>query len=72
MNKEEVLRMFLEDDLVVQKGYLKPGEASQFKWTDRPESVFIEALRIAIIGESSGDSQSAIERKINQLFNRQL
>lgn len=72
MNKEELLRMFLEDELIVSKGYLKDGESKQFKWMDNPDSKFISTLRIAITGDSDGDTKNIIERRINQLFNREL
>jgi len=72
MNKEELLRSFLEDDTMVENGYLKKDEAQNFKWTDRPSDKLICVLREVIMGESNKDSNNVIERKINQLFNNQL
>jgi hypothetical protein len=34
MNKEQILQSFLEDELFIEKGYLKEGEVHKFKWTD--------------------------------------
>lgn len=72
MNKEEFLKTFLEDDLFVAKGYLAEGEASKFKWMDKVDSKLISTLKIAISGESNQESRTVIERKVNQLFNRDL
>jgi hypothetical protein len=71
MNKEELLRSFLEDDSMVKDGYLRKGEAESFKWTDRPNDKLISVLREVIMGESNRDSNNVIERKINQIFNNQ-
>jgi len=70
MNKEEILRTFLEDDSLVEKGYLKEGEAAKFRWTDRPDNKLINVLREVVTGEGGNESTSVIERKINQIFNR--
>ena len=70
MNKEEILRTFLEDESINEKGYLNEGESIKFRWTDRPNDKLISVIREAINGESSNESNSVIERKINQIFNR--
>lgn len=64
-----MLRSFLADDLFVEKGYLKPGEADSFKWTDKRKVKLIEVLKLAIEGEAGGEGERVTERKINLLLN---
>jgi len=67
--KEEMLKTFLADDLFVEKGYLKPGEAGKFKWTDPRKVKLIEVLKLAIEGEYAGEGERITERRINQSLN---
>ena len=69
MTKEELLKSYLADDLLMEKGYLKPGEAEAFKWTDRRPLKLVAVLKIAIEGELSDEGDRITERKVNQLFN---
>lgn len=67
--KEEMLRSYLADELFTEKGYLKPGEAESFKWTDKRSNKLIEVLKLAIEGDSNSESERVSERRINQLLN---
>jgi hypothetical protein len=66
--KEEMLRSYLMDDVFIEKGYLKPGEAESFKWTDRRKNKLIDALKLAIEGVTSGEGERVTERKINLIL----
>ncbi len=67
--KEEMLRSFLKDELFVEKGYLKSGEAASFKWTDKRKGKLIDVLKMAIEGEYGDESDRVTERKINLSLN---
>jgi len=66
--KEEMLRSYLMDDVFIEKGYLKPGEAESYKWTDKRKNKLIDALKLAIEGETSGEEERVSVRKINLLL----
>lgn len=67
--REEMLRTYLADELFTEKGYLKPGEADTYKWTDKRTNKLIDALKLAIDGVSGGESERISERRINQMLN---
>lgn len=69
MNKEQILQSFLEDELFIEKGYLKEGEAQKFKWTDPRKNNLIDVLRLAIDGVMSKESEGITSRKINSHLN---
>ena len=71
MTKEDVLRSFLKDELFIEKGYLKEGEAEKFRWATPTNNNLIKVLQIAIEGEVANESQNIIEKKINSLLNKQ-
>jgi hypothetical protein len=71
MTKEDILRAFLEDELFVEKKYLKDGEVTKFKWSQSNGSSLIEVIKIAIDGELIRESANITEKKINTLLNRQ-
>lgn len=65
MTKEEILRTYLEDDLLVEEGYLKEGEGENSKWMDHRNNKMVDVIKFAIDGVMKGDSQSVMTRKIN-------
>jgi hypothetical protein len=71
MTKELILRAYLEDDLFVEKNYLKEGNVENYKWATPTKSDLIEIIKIAIEGEMIKESSTLTERKINTLINRQ-
>lgn len=70
MTKEELLREFLMDDLVEQKGYMTKEEVAKLKFIDQPESKLIHTLKAAILGKDKGDSIDTMVRKLNQILNK--
>ena len=70
MTKEEILRAYLEDDLFVENGYLKDGEAEKIKWASHTDSNLIQIMKMAIEGELINESSNVTERKINAFLNR--
>lgn len=66
MTKEEVLRSFLEDDLFIEKGYLKKDEIEEFKWSAHTDNKLIGVIKFAIDGEVAGDITGVTEKKINR------
>jgi len=69
MNKEQILQSFLEDELFIERGYVKEGEAQKFKWTDPRKNNLIEVLRMAIDGVMSKESEGVTARKVNSFLN---
>lgn len=70
MTKEEMLRTYLEDDLFIEKKYLKSGYAERYKWVYPTDNNLIQVLQIAIEGGLSHESSNVTERKINALLNK--
>lgn len=71
MNSEEILRAFLTDDLIIEKGYLKKEDAENHKWFSHSNNKLIEVIKMAIEGETSSESSNVTEKKINKLLNQQ-
>lgn len=69
MNKEQILQSFLEDELFIEQGYLKDGEAQNFKWSDPRKNNLIETLRLAIDGIIANETEGITSRKINTHLN---
>lgn len=70
MNREQILRAYLEDDMLVTKGYLKEGEGANAKWLDTKHNKLTQVLKHAIEGVASGESQTLLTRKVNQLLDK--
>jgi hypothetical protein len=70
MTKEDILRAYLEDDLFLEKNYLKEGEASKYKWSSHTDNNLIQVIKTAIEGELSNESANVTERKINLYLNK--
>ena len=71
MLKEDILKTYLEDDLFIEKNYLREGEAQKYKWASHTENSLIQILKTAIEGEKTNESSNIIERKINAFLNKQ-
>ena len=71
MTKEDILKAYLEDDLFVEKNYLRDGEAQKYKWASHTENSLIQIVKTAIEGELTNESSNIIERKINAFLNKQ-
>lgn len=70
MNKEDLLKEFLQDALVEQKGYMTKEDVAKLKFTDPSSSKLINVLKTAILGKNNGDSVETVARKINQILNQ--
>ncbi|NOT93836.1 hypothetical protein [Ferruginibacter sp.] len=70
MTKEDILKAYLEDDLFIEKSYLKEGEAQKYKWASHTENNLIQIIKTAIEGELSNESGNITERKINTFLNK--
>lgn len=66
MNRKQILQAFLEDDLIVERGYLTKEQVKSFKLTDHYSNKMIEIINMAIDGVQNGDSQSQLTRKVNK------
>ncbi len=71
MTKENILQDYLEDELFIEKKYLKEGEAAKYKWSTINDSKLIQTLKLAIEGVISIESSNITEKKINTLLNSQ-
>jgi hypothetical protein len=70
MSKEELLKEFLLDDLVQEKGYMSKEEVAELKFIDHSDSKLITVLKAAISGKTEGDSVDTMVRKLNQILNK--
>jgi hypothetical protein len=70
MSKEELLKEFLMDDIVEEKGYMTKEEVAKLKFIDHSESKLINVLKTAILGKNDGDSVETMIRKLNQALNK--
>ena len=69
MTKEELLKVYLSDDIVKEKNYLNNVPVDRTKWSDKDTSNLVTIIKLAIEGEVSRDSNGVTIRKINQLLN---
>ncbi|MCB0522396.1 MAG: hypothetical protein KDD27_25855 [Saprospiraceae bacterium] len=70
MSKEELLKEFLLDDIVEEKGYMTKEEVAKLKFIDHSNSKLINVLKTAILGKNDGDSEDTMVRKLNQVLNK--
>ncbi len=70
MMKEELLKEFLLDDIVEEKGYMTKDEVAKLKFIDHSNSKLINVLKMAISCKTDGDSVDTMVRKLNQLLNK--
>ena len=70
MTREQLLRAYLEDELLVENGYLKEGEGAVAKWNDHVNNKMVDVIKFAINGVLDGDSQTVMTRKINQYLDK--
>ena len=69
MTKEELLKVYLSDNIVKEKNYLKNIDVDKIKWSDKDSSPLVTVIKLAIEGEVSQESNGVTIRKINQLLN---
>jgi hypothetical protein len=70
MIKEELLKEFLMDDIVEEKGYMTKAEVPNIKFIDYSSSKLVNVLKTAISGKNEGVSVSVMVSKLNQVLNK--
>ncbi|RZK25662.1 MAG: hypothetical protein EOO43_04935 [Flavobacterium sp.] len=70
MNREEILKAYLEDEIFVEQGYLNEGDSANYKWATPTDNNLIQIIKLAIDGEISSESSNVTERKINAFLNK--
>lgn len=70
MTKENVYQNFLDDPLLVEKGYITAERAENLKFAGPTNVKLLEVIKLAINGTIDGDSEGVISRKINQYLNK--
>lgn len=72
MTREQLLRIYLEDDIFTENEYLKPGEFSEFDWGVRHKEPIIETLKILIKGAIDSEGENTTVRRANQFLDNKL
>lgn len=70
MTKENIFKSFLEDPLLIEKGYLTKERTESMKFGDFTNIKLIEVIKMAINSNVDGDSDNVTSRKINQFLNK--
>lgn len=70
MTKETIYQNFLEDPLLVEKGYITAEKLAKLKMVDPTGIKLLEVIKAAINGSVDGESEGVITRRINQFLNR--
>jgi hypothetical protein len=70
MTKENIFKNFIEDPLMIEKGYISKEKIEKIKFIDQSGVKLIEVIKMAINGNVDGDSEGVISRKINQYLNK--
>lgn len=70
MNKEDLMKEFLSDDIVEERGHMPKQATETLRWVDHIDSKLVEVIKIAIMSRSEGDSTSITVRKLNQFLNK--
>lgn len=69
MTKENIFKNFIEDALLIEKGYISKEKIEKLKFIDPSGVKLIEVIKIAINGNIDGDSEGVIKNKIQRLLN---
>jgi hypothetical protein len=73
ITKEQVIREFLSDPLMLEKGYYTEGSPEKVKLTVKSDSKMVEFINLLVsskfeeIDDTKGDAK--ITRTVNQFFN---
>ena len=70
MTKENIFKNFIEDPLLIEKGYISKEKIEKIKFINQSGVKLIEVIKMAINGNVDGDSEGVISRKINQYLNK--
>ena len=69
ITKEDVIREFLNDPLLVQKGYMTEGDVAKINMSTKSASKMIELIKTVVTSKFNEDTDNATTRKINLLLN---
>lgn len=72
MTKEDILRTYLDNPLLVEQGYLEKGEAEKFSWNDKRRIPIVELLKIIIQEHSNGKGENTIKGLANRYLDNKL
>lgn len=70
MTNEEIFKTFIEDPLLVEKGYIKEEKTGKLKIIEPTDIKLIEVIKIAINSNMNQESENVTARKINQYLNK--
>ncbi len=68
MTQEELLKEFISDPLILEKGYLTPEQIATLRWRDDNVKI-VELFKLAIQQHKEGKSTAMISRNLNQKLN---
>lgn len=69
MTKENIFKNFIEDPLLIEKGYILKENIERFKFVDQSKIKLIEVIKIAIDCSVDELGDSIASRKINKFLN---
>jgi hypothetical protein len=69
MTKENIFKNFVEDPLLIERGYITKQKLDKLKFIDQSGVKIIEVIKIAINGNIDNDSESVIKNKIQRVLN---
>jgi hypothetical protein len=69
ITKEQVIREFLNDPLMVEKGYITEGSAEKVKLNTPSQSKMIELVKLLISSKFDEVPDIKITRDVNALLN---
>lgn len=69
MTTEDLLREFLQDDLVETKYGISKQKAKAWKFSDEGGKL-IDVMKLAIQKKQNGDSEETISRNLNNMLNK--
>jgi hypothetical protein len=70
MTKDNIFKQFIEDPLLVEKGYFTKDQIDKIRFIDRSGNKLIEVIKMAINGNVDGETEGVTNRKINQFLNK--
>ena len=72
MTREQLLRIYLEDEIFNENEYLKPGEFKEFEWKDDQKIPIIDTLKVLIEGAIEREGENTTVKKANQFLDNRL
>lgn len=69
ITKEQVIREFLSDPLMCEKGYITEGGIAKVNLSTKSASKMIELIKTVVTSKFNDDTDNATTRKINLLLN---